>query len=100
MKFRQPVIVSRKIKLSFTNRSIAQFEKKRLTFHQNIQSKYFEKYKITETKKHIARRGESLWVLSNKYQLPIWLIRQYNHDTNFQLVKQGLLINIPAIVKR
>ena len=45
------------------------------------------------------RRGESLWVIAQKYQnVPIWLLRQYNPDVDFGDVRPRTQLVMPRIV--
>lgn len=97
----KPVIVSKRIKLDFSIVTADQFETRREKYHQSIQETYFSRYKIIGTKTHTASSGDSLWVLSQqKYQLPIWLLKQFNPDFDFSKVYPGNKISIPEIKKR
>ncbi len=47
------------------------------------------------------RRGDSLWILSQRtYDVPIWLLRQYNPDLDFNTVLPGTNITIPLVQDR
>ena len=44
------------------------------------------------------RRGESLWVIAQRYQnLPIWLLRQYNPDVDFDDVRPRTELTLPLV---
>ena len=44
------------------------------------------------------RRGDSLWVIAQTYQnLPIWLLRQYNPDVDFDDVRPGTQLTLPLV---
>ena len=101
MRYRTPVVVGQRIKLYFRIVSMTEFEKQRLEYHQSLQETYFEQYQITGTDKHKVRRGESLWKLAKRrYNIPVWLLRQYNPDLAFNKVQVGMYITFPSVVKR
>ncbi len=44
------------------------------------------------------RRGESLWVLARRtFKIPIWLLRQYNPDLDFDSVNVGTSVTVPKL---
>jgi membrane-bound lytic murein transglycosylase D len=44
------------------------------------------------------QRGESLYVLTlRKYKVPVWLLRQYNPDLDFNRIQTGANIVFPQI---
>ena len=48
---------------------------------------------IAGTEIHKMRRGDSLWVLTHrKFNVPLWLLRQYNPDLDFEAVPLNLVI--------
>ena len=50
---------------------------------------------------HTLRRGDSLWYLANqKYEVPIWLLRQYNPDLDFGALTAGTPMVIPTLEPR
>jgi len=54
--------------------------------------------RIAGTDTHVIRQGESLWVLARrKYDIPIWLLRQYNPDMDFDTVDIGATVTIPQV---
>ncbi|TNG00507.1 MAG: LysM domain-containing protein, partial [Gammaproteobacteria bacterium] len=47
------------------------------------------------------RRGDSLWIIANKrFSIPLWLIRQYNPDVDFSLLKPGDQITVPIVIAK
>jgi membrane-bound lytic murein transglycosylase D len=45
-----------------------------------------------------VRSGDSVWILSQKrYNVPIWLLRQYNPDVDLEALKPGTTIVIPKV---
>ena len=45
-------------------------------------------------------RGESVWILSlRKYNVPVWLFRQYNPELDLHNVQRGTRLNFPVLVE-
>ncbi len=101
MRYGTPVVVGRRLKLDFSRVTPEQFEQERVAYHRTLQGEFFEQYQINGTDKYKLRRGQSIWVLANrKYKIPIWLLRQYNPDLDFNKVRRGTIITFPKIEAR
>jgi membrane-bound lytic murein transglycosylase D len=95
-----PVVIGRKIKLEFTKVSRSEFEATRATFHKQLQDVFFSEYKIANNETHIVQKGESVWLLAERrYNIPIWLLRQYNPDVDLGDVRPGTKLVIPRVNK-
>lgn len=93
-----PVIIGRKVKLDFSRVSQDQFEAKRLDYHKQLQETYFTQYRISGDVAHVIKSGESVWVLAQqRYNIPIWLLRQYNPDLDLGSLKPGAKLVIPTV---
>jgi membrane-bound lytic murein transglycosylase D len=47
---------------------------------------------------HRVRRGESVWLLARRdYDVPVWLLRQYNPDLQLDRVQPGMSIQFPVL---
>jgi membrane-bound lytic murein transglycosylase D len=93
-----PVVIGHKIKLDFSKVSVDQFESKRLEYHKQLQDAFFTQYRISGTEDHVIRSGESVWVLAQqRYNIPIWLLRQYNPDLDLGALRPGAKLVIPLV---
>lgn len=93
-----PVVIGRKLKLDFSRVSPEQFELKRQAYHRSLQEAFFAQYRIRGNDKHVIRSGESVWVLAQqRYNIPIWLLRQYNPDLNIGSLRPGTELIIPLV---
>ena len=93
-----PVVIGRKVKLDFTKVSRDQFEARRQEYHKQLQESFFLQYRISGNETHVIRSGESIWVLAQqRYNIPIWLLRQYNPDVDLGAVKPGTKLVIPTV---
>ena len=75
-----------------------QFEQKRRAYHQALQAEFFAAHRITGTEVYVARRGDSLWSVTQRHsRLPAWLMQQYNPDIDFADLRSGTQIVIPRV---
>jgi membrane-bound lytic murein transglycosylase D len=101
LKFGTPVAIGHKTKLDFSHVTSETFEQRRLAYHHTLQEEYFTAFEVIGTKTHLLRRGESLWYLAEqKYEVPVWLIRQYNPDLDFGALQSGTRMVIPEVGPR
>jgi membrane-bound lytic murein transglycosylase D len=101
MSYRTPVSIGRQTKLEFAKVTPEQFEHRRLEYHHTLQEEYFDAYEVTGTETHVLRAGDTLWELAEvRYQVPIWLLRQYNPVLDFGALQAGTRLVIPQISPR
>jgi len=100
LAFRTPVEVGHRIKLDFDKVSPEQFETLRTQFHRQQQDAFFRTHTITGVTEHVVQSGESVWILSlRKYDVPVWLFRQYNPELDLHNVRRGTRLNFPVLVE-
>jgi membrane-bound lytic murein transglycosylase D len=98
LRHRSGVVMGHRIKLDFHRVSPEVFEAKRREYHRSIEASYFAAHRIAGTEVYIARRGDSLWTVTQRYErLPIWLLQQYNPDVDFSDMRPGTQIVVPRI---
>jgi membrane-bound lytic murein transglycosylase D len=98
LEFREAVVLGQKLKLEFSGIDAPTFEQRRRAYHQQIQSEFFAAYRIDEIDTHVIQPGESLWVLSERrYKVPVWLLRQYNPDLDFDRIQPGAIVKFPRL---
>lgn len=98
MSYATPVVIGRSVKLDFSKVSRDEFEAKRLDYHRQLQEAFFARYRIKGNETHVIRSGESIWILAQqRYNIPIWLLRQYNPDVDFGSVRPGTTLIIPLV---
>jgi membrane-bound lytic murein transglycosylase D len=101
MRYEQPLVIGRLIRLDFRKIDPEEFERRRLEFHRTLQDEFFSAYEVTGTQTHVLRSGETLWYLAErKYQVPLWLLRQYNPDLDFSALPAGVSMVVPQIEPR
>jgi membrane-bound lytic murein transglycosylase D len=93
-----PVVIGRRLKLDFSKVSPDEFEAKRIDYHRQLQEAFFTQYRISGRVEHQVKAGESVWVLAQqRYNVPIWLLRQYNPDLDMGSVRAGVKLVIPTV---
>jgi membrane-bound lytic murein transglycosylase D len=97
LKSRTPLVLGHHLKLDFSRVSHEQFEQRRRSYHQQLEAAYFASHQIVGTQIYIARSGDSLWSVTQRGQLPVWLLRQYNPDLNFADLRPGTQIVLPRL---
>lgn len=98
LSFREAVVLGQSLALEFGRVDAATFEQRRRAYHQQIQSDFFAAYQIEEIESHVMRPGESLWILAaRKYNVPVWLLRQYNPDLDFDRIPAGAVVRFPRL---
>jgi membrane-bound lytic murein transglycosylase D len=98
LPFVQAVVVGQRIRLDFSQVDRELFETRRVAYQTERQESFFEAYQIEEVVEHVVRSGESLWLLaSREYEVPVWLLRQYNPDVNLDRVRPGTVIRFPRL---
>jgi membrane-bound lytic murein transglycosylase D len=92
------VLMGGRMKLDFAHVSRERFEDERREYHRNLEASYFAAHRITGTQVYIARRGDSLWTVTQRYQhLPVWLLQQYNPDVDFGAMRPGTQLVVPRV---
>ncbi|HEU4781295.1 MAG TPA: LysM peptidoglycan-binding domain-containing protein [Steroidobacteraceae bacterium] len=98
LKARQPVLLGQKLNLDYSRVSREAFEQLRRDYHAKLQGEFFVQNRIAGTEVYIVRRGDSLWTMTQKFSnLPIWLLRQYNPDTDLSDLRAGTQVVMPRV---
>lgn len=98
LKARQPVQLGQKLQLDYSRVSRETFEQLRRDYHAKLQGEFFAQHRIAGTEVYIVRRGDSLWTMTQKFSnLPIWLLRQYNPDTDLSDLRAGTQVVMPKV---
>jgi membrane-bound lytic murein transglycosylase D len=98
MPFEQAVVVGRRIELDFSTVDADLFEARRIAYQAERQESFFLAYQIDTISEHTVRSGESLWLLAlREYDVPVWLLRQYNPDVDLDRVRPGTVVRFPRL---
>jgi membrane-bound lytic murein transglycosylase D len=98
MRGKSQLRVGKRLKLEFTKATPEQFEAARLAYQKSIQEQFFANHRIVATSEHVVKRGESIWLLAERrYNVPVWLLRQYNPDIDLAQVRASTRVVIPVL---
>lgn len=98
MAFRDPVIVGKRLALDFSSVNIAEFELKRREFHSSLQRGFFSNYRIQGVEQYEIKRNDNIGAIArDRYSTPIWLVRQYNPELDFNRIQIGQKIAFPLV---
>lgn len=98
MAFSDPVIVGKRLSLDFSRVNIAEFELKRREFHSTLQQEFFSSYRIQGVEQYEIKRNDNIGAIArNRYSTPIWLLRQYNPELDFNRIQIGQQIAFPLV---
>lgn len=98
MAFRDHVIIGKRLRLDFSKISAAEFESKRREFHSTQQQNFFSSYRIQGVEEYQFRRNDNIGTIARtRYSTPIWLLRQYNPELEFDRIQIGQRIIFPLL---
>jgi len=101
LKYGSPISIDQTIKLPMHKKTIREFEEQRYEFHKEMEEDFFESFSIQAIETYEIKKGENIWYLClNKLEIPFWLLKKYNPDTNFQTLIPNQKINYPIVVNR
>ena len=98
MAFRDPVIIGERLALDFSRVNIAEFELRRRDYHSTLQQEFFSNYRIQNVENYRIRSGDNIGAIArNRYSTPIWLLRQYNPELDFNRIQIDQEIVFPVL---
>ena len=98
LAFSTPVAVGQRIRLDLNTVEAKFFEERRVAYHRAQQDSFFREHVISGVAEHTIQKGESIWILAlRKYDVPIWLFRQYNPEIDMHKVRPGTKVQIPLL---
>ena len=98
LAYRDPVIIGERLTLDFSRINIAEFELRRREFHSTLQGEFFSNYRIQDVEHYRVKRGDNIGLIArNRYSTPIWLLRQYNPELDFNRIQIDQEIIFPLL---
>ncbi|WP_319521534.1 transglycosylase SLT domain-containing protein [uncultured Desulfosarcina sp.] len=98
LSYGRPLQLNQQVKIPLNNVTEDDFETRRYEFHKRLQEDFFAAYRIGELQRYQVRPGDSYWTLCReKFDLPLWLLKQYNTDINLAALKVHQSLTIPSV---
>ncbi len=92
-----PLTIGRRLKLDLSVVDAATFVARRTRFHHQMQDEFFRHWRIAGQEQYRLRGGESLWTVTRRSAVPVWLLRQYNPTVDFKTIRVGTAILLPKL---
>ncbi len=98
MAYRDPVIIGDRINLSFSEVNASEFELRRKDYHVTLQRQFFANYRIQGVENYKVRSGDNVGSIARRqYATPVWLLRQYNPELDFNRIQIDQEIIFPVL---
>ena len=98
LAYRDPVIIGERLTLDFSRVNIAEFELRRREFHSTLQGEFFSNYRIQDVEHYRVKQGDNIGrIARNRYSTPVWLLRQYNPELDFNRIQINQEIIFPLL---
>ena len=98
MAYTEPVIIGERLRLDFSKVSAEEFEVKRREFHLQLQQEFFGQYRIQDVERYKVKANDNIGSIARtRYSTPMWLLRQYNPDLDFNRVQIGQEVVFPLL---
>ncbi len=99
-RFGKPIHYGQKLKLPFAKVTKEDFEERRYLYHKELVEDFFVAYRVEGEKTYKVKKGDNLWTLCHEdFELPFWLIKQYNANFDFHALRLGSEIKVPLVSK-
>ncbi len=94
------ISIDQKIKIPLNKISIQAFEEQRYEFHKEIEEDFFGNFSISGVDTYEIKNGDNIWRLcENELEVPLWLLKKYNPEINFNSLQLKQKIKFPIISK-
>lgn len=98
MGYQAPVITGERLMLDFSRVAAREFEIKRRDFHLRQQQEFFSRFRIQDVTRYQVAANDNLGSIARRrFATPIWLLRQYNPDLDFDRVQIGQEVIFPLL---
>ncbi len=101
LRFGNTLHLHQKLYIPLDKVSPGAFEEQRYEFHKRLQEDFFANYQISQTEPYRVRRGDSFWTLCRqKFDIPMWLLSNYNPEVDFSDLRTHQKLLIPAVEQK
>lgn len=97
LSFGRPVSIGKRLRLDFSRVSRDTFTRRRVAFHHELQQAFFSDYHVVGVSEYRVRRGDSVWQLMRRNDVPMWLLRQYNPGLDPDTLEVGAELMFPRL---
>jgi len=99
-RYGRPLQLSQQIKIPLDRAIKEDFEVKRFEYHQGLAEDFFVSYRVEEVRTYSIKSGDNIWNLARQeFEVPLWLIKQYNGHVDFGALMPSQKLVIPVVEK-
>jgi membrane-bound lytic murein transglycosylase D len=92
--------LSQQIKIPLHRTTKDEFEEKRFEYHEELAEDFFASYRVGKVFTYSIKKGDSIWSLCHQeFEVPLWLIKRYNADVDFNALIPSQQLLIPVVEK-
>jgi membrane-bound lytic murein transglycosylase D len=92
--------LSQQIKIPLHRTTKDEFEEKRFEYHKELAEDFFASYRVGKVFTYSIKRGDSIWSLCRQeFEVPLWLLKRYNADVDFNALIPSQQLLIPVVEK-
>ena len=97
--FNRAVHLGQTVWLPLDGKSVEEFEERRIEYHRGLQEDFYQNFRVESTQTYTVKRGDSIWRLCQQtFELPAWVVRDYNPGINLSQLKPGDQLHFPVVV--
>ena len=101
LAFGTPITINQIIKIPLTASDPDRFEEQRFEFHREIEEDFFAAFVVAEVDTYEIKPGDTIWSLClGQLEIPFWLLKKYNPNTDFNALHPGHMLNYPLVAAR
>ncbi len=94
----RPIHYGQKLRIPFGKVSREEFEERRYLYHKELVEDFYQAFVVSGEKTYEIKKGDTLWKLCNeRFDMPFWLLKQYNPNFDFKSIHPGNRISVPII---
>jgi membrane-bound lytic murein transglycosylase D len=100
ISYDQVIHIGQQLKIPLRRTTKEAFEEQRFEYHKELVEDFFSTYRVEAVQIYCIKKGDTLWTLANEeFELPLWLIRRYNPDTDLATLIPSRNLRIPVVEK-
>ena len=100
LRYGQVLRLHQKVKIPLSRTSKAEFEEKRIEYHQELVEDFFNVYRVDQTQTYHIKTGDNIWTLcKDVFEIPLWLFLTYNEGLDLNELKTSQRVKIPVVEK-
>ena len=100
LRYGQVLRINQRVKIPLNKITKAEFEEKRLEYHQEIVQDFFNVYRVNQVQTYSIKRGDNIWTLCKEnFEVPLWLFLTYNEGLDLNEIKATQPVKMPVVEK-